>query len=153
MAAEIARPHAPPMQRKKLRFEIDTARCDLVQCACNATRVGWNVKPIPMPDIQTQTAMTAGGVLWSNSNIKPAPLEKLAFCHKRSGLKFIVQEYSQRPEAEAQPNDLTVPLQTRNILSGTYRRDRLACHHRRCQSSRDNGGPATRVLIVQGQVV
>lgn len=63
------------------------------------------------------------------------------------------EEHSQRPETKTQPDNLTVPLQTRDILPGAYRSDRLACHHRRRQRSRDNGRPATCILIVQGQVV
>lgn len=41
MAELRARPREPPKARRKLRTEITTARSDLRECACAATRVGW----------------------------------------------------------------------------------------------------------------
>ena len=40
MAEDNARPSDPPNARRKLRTEMTTARSDLRECACAATRVG-----------------------------------------------------------------------------------------------------------------
>jgi hypothetical protein len=47
----LARPKAPPIVRKKLRAPVTTARSFFGDVACAATRVVWNVNPIPTPSM------------------------------------------------------------------------------------------------------
>lgn len=73
-AAETASPTAPPMQRKKFLLEITTARWDLVQCAWSATRLGWKVKPTPVPMRMRIMAMTPRLVVREKRIVRPEPL-------------------------------------------------------------------------------
>jgi len=67
------------MQRKKLRFEMTTARWDLVQWAWSATREGWKVKPTPMPMRRRKMTMTPCGVMREKRMVRPVPLYQVRF--------------------------------------------------------------------------
>ena len=125
-AAETASPHAPPRERKKFRFEITTARFDRVQCACSATRIGWNVKPTPVPTMKSTTAMIPRLVVRVNVMAKPVPLrgrerETKSALHRHAHLHHT---YSVQ---RAKPAQMTSPYRLRRDIYCPEAMDAIDC--------------------------
>lgn len=92
--------------------------------------------------------MIAGWVWGPKMRIKPEPLGSISVVGS-VGLLWDLQG----PAAESHPDNLAVALESRYVLSGADRTDRLAGDHRSCQGCRHDGRPSTAILIVEGQIV
>jgi hypothetical protein len=82
----LARPKAPPIVRKKLRAPVTTARSFFADVAWAATRVVWNVSPIPTPSMMRYPMINEVEISGEKVVCKPNPTVQITNPAQMAGL-------------------------------------------------------------------